>query len=274
MLRAPKTVHSQDLGFLAGARCLGSAVGFLRRSPQLWAYAAVPALVLTVVSAIGLALAARYSPGVGEALAPEASSWWGALFARAIVWIVTFTSAVLAVLAAMLLTPVLSAPALDHLVVATERHLGAPMRAELGLLRELWCGIRAAALAAAMAFAALAVLSLVEIVAPVLAVVTIPLKLTSTALSLSWSLLDYPLTLRGVALRARLALMRRHFRPALGFGAAFAIAFWVPCCSILLLPVGVVGATLLMWDLAGADPELQEMIGVRAAQTRNKTELL
>jgi uncharacterized protein involved in cysteine biosynthesis len=89
-------------------------------------------------------------------------------------------------------------------------------------------------------------LTLLELLAPPVTVVTTPLKLALGALSVSWSLIDYPLTLRGVAAGARVAFMRANAGSVLGFGSAFALSFWLPCCGILLLPVGVAAATELL----------------------------
>ena len=45
--------------------------------------------------------------------------------------------------------------------------------------------------------------------------------------------------------RDRLRLVRAEWRSFLGFGLAFTAAFFIPCCGIVLLPVGVVAATRL-----------------------------
>ena len=63
------------------------------------------------------------------------------------------------------------------------------------------------------------------------------------------SLFDYPLTLRGSGFRARLALLRANPLCFLGFGLTFALVFWLPCCGVLLLPVGVAAATWLLPQL-------------------------
>ena len=49
--------------------------------------------------------------------------------------------------------------------------------------------------------------------------------------------------------------MRRHIVTCLGFGAAFTLLFWVPCFGVLMLPVGVVAATDVVWALAARDAE-------------------
>jgi uncharacterized protein involved in cysteine biosynthesis len=88
-----------------------------------------------------------------------------------------------------------------------------------------------------------------ELAVPPVSLVTTPLKLALGALGVSWNLLDYPLTLRGIGARERIAFVKAHAATALGFGAAFTLSFWLPCCGILLLPVGVAAATELFHTL-------------------------
>jgi CysZ protein len=124
-----------------------------------------------------------------------------------------------------------------------------PPRAPLGLLAELSCGLRAQLTAVAVGGPVLAALWLTTLFAPPLAVVTLPLKYTVTAFLLAWGLLDYPLTLRGMGVVARIQLLRRYWRATLGFGLGFALAFAVPCGAVVLLPAGVAGATQLLASL-------------------------
>jgi uncharacterized protein involved in cysteine biosynthesis len=91
------------------------------------------------------------------------------------------------------------------------------------------------------------------IFAPV-AIVTTPLKFIVSSLIVAWGLFDYPLTLRGIGFGARLDLMRRNFASVLGFGLAFALVFWVPCCGVALLPVGAAAATRLLAEIERAGP--------------------
>jgi hypothetical protein len=42
----------------------------------------------------------------------------------------------------------------------------------------------------------------------------------------------------------------------IGFGTAFALLFWLPCCGIVMLPVGVAAATRLVWEIQGMTPVL------------------
>jgi CysZ protein len=243
-------------GFFAGFSALPRGVGFLLGTPRSWPWALVPGAVLLVLSlALGWA-------GVSAARA-LVDAWLGAPtgdLARAAVhlagWVSAALGALFGLLIALALTPPLSAPALERIVELEERALDAPLRTPLGFWSEVWCGLRAQAMAALLAVPCLALLWLVELAFAPAIFVTLPLKLLVSALSLAWNLFDYPLTLRGVGMRRRLRLVARHARTALGFGLGFAVLFWVPCFGVLLLPVGVAAATRLVWRILASDPEL------------------
>jgi uncharacterized protein involved in cysteine biosynthesis len=147
-----------------------------------------------------------------------------------------------------------SAPALERIVTITERDLRVPPRAKLGFLAEFWCGFRSLLMCSAVTLPLLLALTLLEMLLPPAAAVATPLKLLLAALGLAWGLFDYPLTLRGIGARERFAFMRRHFSVVLGFGAAFSLLFTLPCCALVMLPVGVAAATRLYWEIRA--PEL------------------
>jgi CysZ protein len=77
----------------------------------------------------------------------------------------------------------------------------------------------------------------------------VPLQALPLALGLAWNLLDYPLTLHGVRVRERWALLRRAPLSILGFGFCLAAVSMIPGAALLLLPAGVVGATDLVAGL-------------------------
>jgi CysZ protein len=182
----------------------------------------------------------------------------------ALSWLATVLLAVLGVLLAMIMTPLLSAPALEGLVTLREEELGALPRTPRGVWFELTCGLRAQALGLAV-FGPILVLGwIANLVLPVATMFVAPLTWLCGVLIVAWNLFDYPLTLRGVGARRRLAFLRRHVPVWLGFGAACALMFWVPCFGVLLLPVGVSAATEVVWQLAADDPAAPEELRAAA----------
>jgi uncharacterized protein involved in cysteine biosynthesis len=219
--------------------------------PSAWPYALVPAVVFTLLETTYVYLAYRFVRPWVEQLFPTDSTVWvvvGGLTS----WVAVAASAFLGWFLAMVFTPPLSAPALERIVDIVERDIRAPERASLGMLAEFWCGLRSTLVSSAVTLPLIIALTLLELVFAPVALVTTPLKLLLTALGVSWTLFDYPLTLRGVGARQRMQLMKQHLGLVLGFGTAFALVFWLPCCSVVMLPVGVVAATQLLGQIERA----------------------
>ena len=253
MTQIPAKRPAKPAGFFDGVASLPRAFAELSSSPSLWPRALVPTLVFVLLLGGGAGLAwfvAR--PWFVEHL-PEASSSLGRLGVGVAGYGFALLLSVAGWFVALALAPPLSAPALEGLVTEIERRMGAPTRAPLGFFAELGCGFRALCGGALVALPAVCVLWLVQLVVPPLAAVTVPLAALVSALFVAWGLFDYPLTLRGVGFRERLRLMQRHFACVVGFGAAFALAFWLPCCGVVLLPVGAIAATRLVGRILGWD---------------------
>lgn len=218
------------------------------RLPAAWPFALVPALVFALLELSFVALSWHFlKPWVSERLAGDGSlRQWGSTAAA---WLSVLLASAAGWLLAAFLAPVLSAPALERIVGLEEARLGAPERAPLGFVQELMCGVRSLLVGGALSLPLVVALTLLELVFPPIAVLSTPLKFLIGALGVAWSLFDYPLSLRGIGARARLAFMRRHLAAVLGFGLSFSLVFWVPCFGILMLPVGVAAATRLYWDI-------------------------
>jgi len=60
---------------------------------------------------------------------------------------------------------------------------------------------------------------------------------------------DWPAGRRGWGLRQRLAQLREHPAPMLGFGGGEGVVLWVPVVNVLQVPAAVIGGTLLFLDL-------------------------
>ena len=242
------SASQQALGFWRGFSALFGAVSTLLRLTRAWPYALVPVLVfLLLEAAIATAAWDWLMPWVEAKLTGD--NWWQDKGAALLSWVSVALAAALGLVVSAFLAPPISAPALERIVGVVEDDLAAPPRAPLGFFAELGCGLRSMLLSSAVTLPIIIGLTLLELlVAPSVVVVT-PLKLLIGALGVAWGLLDYPLTLRGIGARQRFGFVKRHAGVVLGFGAAFALVFWLPCCGIVMLPVGVVAATRLLWEL-------------------------
>jgi len=214
-------------------------------TPALWLPALVPSLVFLALSASFGTLAVFVARPLLVARLPSVTSALGRVGAGAVSWGFAALLVVLGWYAALALSPTLSAPALERIVLRVEQSAGAPKRDALGFWRELGSGLRALAGAACVAPPFTLLLWLVGLAVPGAFVVTTPLSVLVSALFVAWGLFDYPLTLRGLGFRERLRLLRQNFACVTGFGLTFALLFWLPCCGVALLPVGAVAATRL-----------------------------
>jgi len=271
----PEPAHTAPKapGFFDGARSLVSGFGFLARTPATWPMALVPTLLLgALLGLAGYASFAWVLPTLNARL-PQGSSDLGSGFWSIASYVLALGVFVLGALAAMTLTVPLSGPALERIVLARERSLGAPARPPLGFLAEIWCGLRAQIFVLGLSLPLLFTLWLVELFVAPAVVVTLPLKLLLTSLVMAWNLLDYPLTLRGMRMRERFELVKRHLGACLGFGVAFGALFWIPCgCQVVLLPVGAAAGTELVWKLLAADPSfLPELARPEPARATERT---
>jgi len=243
--------NGRATGFVAGFSSPFGALRTLSSTPRAWPLALVPSIVFILLeTAVALLSWTILMPWVRAQAGTL--QWLPAWLGASLGALSLLLAVALGFLFSAALAPVLSSPALERLVRLVEEQLKAPAREPLGFFAELRCGFSAMLLGWAISLPCVLGLTLIEIVAPPVVVVTTPLKLLLGALGVAWGLFDYPLTLRGVAASERLRFMLRHFRAVLGFGVGFALLFSVPCFGILMLPVGVVAATRLSWQLQAA----------------------
>jgi CysZ protein len=231
--------------------------------------AAVPTFVFSLLLALLTWGSFAYIKPALSGFMPEPTSFYSKLGAEVVGYLGAILASVLGALLALAITPPLCAPALERIVLAQERQLGIPERQPLSFFAEMLCGLRAQLFAALFVLPILAGLWLIDLIVPAASIVTIPVKFLVASFGLAWNLFDYPLTLRGVRMRERFRLVMRHKQFTFGFGVAFALLFLLPCCTIVMLPIGVAAATRSLWLLLLADRELLpnlERPGARATQ--------
>jgi CysZ protein len=238
---------------------------FLLRRPQALPFAAVPVLVVMVLSGLAVYGAIRWAlPAVRE-LSPAFENDLGRVAVGLLSWVATLLVATIGIALSFVLAPTLSAPALERLVTLVEEARGAPPRAALGWVREAWLGLRASLIGLLVFSPVLALLLVLELVLPVVAVVTLPVRIVVASLWVAYALFDYPQSLRGYPIRARFHLLRHALAPVLGFGLGCSALFWLPCLAPLVLPVGVIAASELFWRIVSANPALAAVASVSPA---------
>lgn len=226
-----------------GAASVFRGVLFIARNRRAWLPSAVPALILVVLASAGLFAAIHVvSPWVVARVSlPE--STLGRASAAALRVVVAVLTAAISVFVAATFAPALSAPALSRIIELREEALGLPRRERVSFFTEMKCGFTAQLVAYAVGVPVLSALWVVSVLFPPAAVVTFPLKVAVTAWLLAWTLLDYPLSTRGVPLRLRFTFLREQFPRVVGFSGAVFALFAFPLGAIVLLPAAVAAAT-------------------------------
>src|SRR5690606_4516211 len=131
-------------------------------------------------------------------LAFRDAAGWTEYAKSALRWLSSALAAYLSVLAAIALTPTLSAPALEHLVRLQEEDLGAPERPRRGFWFELRCELEAQLVALAVLLPLALLIWILGLVLPPLLPLVAVLNGVLVSVAVAWNLLGYPLTLRGV----------------------------------------------------------------------------
>lgn len=228
-----------------GARSFVRGARWLVTHPKQWPYAMVPALfALVMVTSFGGA-------GVWAALhfshAHRTADALGWQIVGVLETVAMMVGAVgLGVLLGLSLAQPASGFALDQISRRLELSLGGPNRPDGAFMETAWRGLRVTLAGLAVSLPLFGLLLLVGMVVPFAVFVTVPLKFVLGSLLVAWDLLDYPFGLRGMRVRERLRWIRANFRAVLGFGASAAVLLLVPGVGLLVLPLGVAGATELV----------------------------
>ncbi len=254
------------LGFFQGVRALFGGLWFVVTTPSTWGWAFIPVaaatLVFTLVGALALVLGNALAHDVvvsfvGGPPGVEAGGDGSGAWPVVLLWVLRLALAavglVLAFVVAMTLAQPLSGFALDVIARKQEVALGGRVWPEQPALAGALRSLRVSLAALAVGLPILGILAVITLLVPPLAIVTIPLKLVVTGVLAAYDLLDYPMSLRGLGVRARLTFIRANFSAVLGFGVAAAALLLVPGMGLLLLPFGVAGAARMVRarDVAG-----------------------
>lgn len=235
------------LGFVAGVRALFGGVGFVVSTPSAWGWAMIPVLAATLLFGGSSAIAIWGGSALSERLvADAAASGWSMVGMWALRILFWGVGIIVAFVIAMSLAQPLSGFALDAVARKQELALGGKTWTHSPFLTSAFRSLRVSVAGLVVGLPVLAILALVTVFFPPAAVVTVPLKFLVAGVLTAYDLLDYPLSLRGEDVGARLRFMRANFPAVLGFGVAAATVMLVPGGALFLLPFGVAGAARLV----------------------------
>jgi CysZ protein len=236
----------KPIGLLAGIRAFFGGIAFIVITPSVWGYALVP-LAMTVAVVLGLtSLGVWGGFQLSGAWIGEANGFWNTLGNWLLTGFVSLLSFLVACLAALVLAQPLSGLALEAIVKAQEYALTGRPSPSPRFLDALWDSLKVAMATVVFSVILLGPLFTITFVFPPSIVVTGPLKFLATGWLLAWNFLDYPLTIRRLGIRQRLRWMGRHVAAVTVFGLAWTLIVFFPGINLLILPMGVAGATRLV----------------------------
>jgi CysZ protein len=234
------------LGTVDALKAFGGGIGFIVTTPSVWFYSLVPVamlmLVLAVVGGGGIWGAIK----TGDLLVDENSGLWAHAGSWLLRVILILISLFMATILALLLAQPLSGFALEAIACKQERSLTGTNLPRPSFLASMLGSLKIVAVTLAVGGPVLVALFLIELAFPPALVVTVPLRLLVSGWLLAWNFLDYPLGNRGLGVGPRLRWVGRNLEAFTAFGLAWALLIFVPGIVLVLLPMGVAGATRLV----------------------------
>ncbi|MHB1424667.1 MAG: EI24 domain-containing protein [Gemmataceae bacterium] len=232
--------------FLSGLDAFAGGIGFVISTPRVWGYALVPVSMLLLLSCGLMGLAIWGSHRLNTWLIGPDPGAWGTIGYWSLTIAFGVVGFLMAVLLALSLAQPLSGFALESISRAQEVALNGTAAPKTSFVAALISTSKAVVIALLVGGAVLALLFLIGFFFPPAMVVTIPLKVLVCGWMLAWDFIDYPLAMRGVGLERRFAWVGRNFGAFTLFGVLWALLVVVPGVQLLILPMGVAGATRLV----------------------------
>jgi CysZ protein len=229
---------------VSGVRAVTSALAFVVTSEGGLRTALAPAAIAFGVWVLLTGVAAGAIVGVLHGMAP-ARGEYGAIGRALVATLVFLVASVVTGLVAFAVAQPLSRSALDRLASRLARSLGrqepnGPSSSLLGALRTVLGAL-------GFVVPSVGLVQLVTAMAPEAALFTEPFAFVFAALALAWELLDHPMSRRGMPWRERLRWIRQNLALVVGFALATQALLLVPVLDLFALPIGVLGATKLLY---------------------------
>ncbi|MFB9625941.1 EI24 domain-containing protein [Nonomuraea helvata] len=230
--------------FTSGVGFFFQGLGWVARNGRWWLFGLIPALIAFSVYVVALIFLGNNATEVATFLTPFADSWsWRELF-RTVVGIALFLGGLaLAVLTFTALTLAIGEPFYERLSAAVDV-LGSAD--EQPWWRTLPRSIRDSLVTLFYVLLFTVPLFFLGFV-PVVGQTVVPvLGALVSGFFLTVELTTLALERRGMARKARFALLRANKASALGFGVAVFLLFLVPFVAVIAMPAAVAGAALLV----------------------------
>jgi CysZ protein len=234
------------LGTIDGLKAFLGGIGFIVITPSVWLYSLVPVVMFLIVMAVFSTLGIWGVEQLRRVLVDESSSTWAHVGS----WVLWFVLLVLVMFSGVILALVTAQPlsgfALERIAHVQERKLTGETRPRPNFFVSLWSTTKVVMVALSVGIPIFTAFFIIDLAFPPATVVTVPLRVLVSGWLLAWDFVDYPLGLRGLGLGARFRWVGRNFEAFTTFGLLWALIIFVPGVVLLLLPMGVAGATRLV----------------------------
>ncbi|MFI7118609.1 EI24 domain-containing protein [Amycolatopsis sp. NPDC049868] len=243
--------------FFKGIRMFGQGLGILARSPRLLLIGALPALLTTVLLIGGIVALAFWIDDLSLLITPFADDWspgWQTTIRVAAGVAVFGVVLAIAMIGFTAITLAVGGPFYEHIAEKVEDDLGGvPGAVDLSWWRLLVMGLKDG-LALVLRSLMFTIPLLIAGFIPVVGQTVVPVLLALvTAWFLALELIAVPFYRRGMGLKQRRPLLRRHRALALGLGLPVSLLCLVPFAALIVMPVGFVGGVLVAREVLAAE---------------------
>ncbi|MFC4112020.1 EI24 domain-containing protein [Nonomuraea zeae] len=230
--------------FTSGIGFFFQGLGWVSRNGRWWLFGLIPALIAFAVYVVALIFLGTNAAELAELLTPFADSWsWRELFRTLVGIALVLAGLALAVLTFTALTLAIGEPFYERLSAAVDV---LPSEEEQPWWRTLPRSIRDSLVTLFYVLLFTIPLFILGFV-PVVGQTVVPvLGAAVSGFFLTVELTTIALERRGLARKARFALLRANKASALGFGVVVFLLFLVPFVAVIAMPAAVAGAALLV----------------------------
>lgn len=235
----------------------GQGLGILLRSPRLLLIGALPALLTTLLLIGGIVALAFWIDDLSLLITPFADDWspgWRTTIRVAAGVAVFGVVLAIAMIGFTAITLAVGGPFYEHIAEKVEDDLGGvPGAVDLSWWRLLVLGLKDG-LALVLRSLLFTIPLLIAGFIPVVGQTVVPVLLALvTAWFLALELIAVPFYRRGMGLKERRPLLRRHRALALGLGLPVSLLCLIPFAALIVMPVGFVGGVLVAREVLAAE---------------------
>ncbi|MFE6612263.1 EI24 domain-containing protein [Amycolatopsis sp. NPDC057786] len=243
--------------FFKGFRMFGQGLGILLRSPRLLLIGALPALLTTLLLIGGVVALAFWIDDLSLLLTPFADDWspgWQTTIRVAAGVAVFGVALAIAMIGFTAITLAVGGPFYEHIAEKVEDDLGGvPGAVDVSGWRLLVMGLKDG-IALVLRSLLFTIPLLFAGFIPVVGQTVVPVLLALvTAWFLALELIAVPFYRRGMGLKERRPLLRRHRALALGLGLPVSLLCLIPFAALIVMPMGFVGGVLVAREVLAAE---------------------